>query len=556
MTRIAQAHLAEVGDQRDEGGGIRLAGEHVARPAHRTDRAADAGPRALLVVRGEPGGARERGRTQLVGERGDHGGVHRRRRTAGTTARAASRAGRAGERTPNPRATSTASVRIVSSIPANQGSGEPAAQRAADRARAPGAGRRDERHAERGVGIPRRNVERDEAAEGVADEPPRRVPEGARHLDDGIRHVLDAAHTIEAAALAPAGQIERDDVGERRGRPRSDAAISGVQVVHEPAAPCSRIVAGPPASRPRARRPRRPRSGRRAGAGRARRRRCGAGAGAGAGSRWLFVAAAGTVLPPARRLPWKGDPRHRHLGRHRRRGGRRRRRRAGRRREREPARPRRGDRRAAAGGAGRGIRCAGRGQALTHVAAGMGPGPFTGLRVGIAAARAFALGRGIPVVPVVSHDAVALEVFLARRADRHRRRAVRGRDRCAPPRVRVHGVRRDRRRRTARARDRARAHSARRARRAARRTRRRAPRRRGGVGRDGRDRRRPRASPPAACSASTEPLYLRSPDVTLPHGPEAGHRMSDPRSADASPTSTRSWRSSARRSPATPGRTR
>jgi tRNA threonylcarbamoyl adenosine modification protein YeaZ len=53
------------------------------------------------------------------------------------------------------------------------------------------------------------------------------------------------------------------------------------------------------------------------------------------------------------------------------------------------------------------------GQALTHVAAGMGPGPFTGLRVGIAAARAFALGRGIPVIPVVSHDAVALGIFLA-----------------------------------------------------------------------------------------------------------------------------------------------
>jgi tRNA threonylcarbamoyladenosine biosynthesis protein TsaB len=45
---------------------------------------------------------------------------------------------------------------------------------------------------------------------------------------------------------------------------------------------------------------------------------------------------------------------------------------------------------------------------ITHVAAGMGPGPFTGLRVGIAAARAFALGRGIRVLPVVSHDAVAL----------------------------------------------------------------------------------------------------------------------------------------------------
>jgi len=45
---------------------------------------------------------------------------------------------------------------------------------------------------------------------------------------------------------------------------------------------------------------------------------------------------------------------------------------------------------------------------VTHVAAGMGPGAFTGLRIGIAAARAFALPRGIPVVPVASHDAVAL----------------------------------------------------------------------------------------------------------------------------------------------------
>jgi tRNA threonylcarbamoyl adenosine modification protein YeaZ len=44
---------------------------------------------------------------------------------------------------------------------------------------------------------------------------------------------------------------------------------------------------------------------------------------------------------------------------------------------------------------------------LSGVAVGMGPGPFTGLRVGIAAARAFAFGAGKPVVPVVSHDAVA-----------------------------------------------------------------------------------------------------------------------------------------------------
>ena len=50
--------------------------------------------------------------------------------------------------------------------------------------------------------------------------------------------------------------------------------------------------------------------------------------------------------------------------------------------------------------------------AITHVAAGMGPGPFTGLRIGIAAARAFAIGRDIPVVPVISHDAIALEHLL------------------------------------------------------------------------------------------------------------------------------------------------
>ncbi len=44
---------------------------------------------------------------------------------------------------------------------------------------------------------------------------------------------------------------------------------------------------------------------------------------------------------------------------------------------------------------------------LDAVAVGMGPGPFTGLRVGIAAARTFALGAGVPILTVVSHDAVA-----------------------------------------------------------------------------------------------------------------------------------------------------
>jgi tRNA threonylcarbamoyl adenosine modification protein YeaZ len=46
---------------------------------------------------------------------------------------------------------------------------------------------------------------------------------------------------------------------------------------------------------------------------------------------------------------------------------------------------------------------------VTGVVAGMGPGPFTGLRVGIAAARTFAAARGVPVLPLVSHDAVAAD---------------------------------------------------------------------------------------------------------------------------------------------------
>lgn len=51
--------------------------------------------------------------------------------------------------------------------------------------------------------------------------------------------------------------------------------------------------------------------------------------------------------------------------------------------------------------------CIAGGDDVSAVVVGMGPGPFTGLRVGIAAARAFALGRGVPVWPVLSHDAVA-----------------------------------------------------------------------------------------------------------------------------------------------------
>ena len=48
---------------------------------------------------------------------------------------------------------------------------------------------------------------------------------------------------------------------------------------------------------------------------------------------------------------------------------------------------------------------------ITGVVAGIGPGPFTGLRVGIAAAHAFATGRRVPLLPVQGHEAVALEVL-------------------------------------------------------------------------------------------------------------------------------------------------
>jgi tRNA threonylcarbamoyl adenosine modification protein YeaZ len=47
---------------------------------------------------------------------------------------------------------------------------------------------------------------------------------------------------------------------------------------------------------------------------------------------------------------------------------------------------------------------------ITGVAMGIGPGAFTGLRVGMAGAQAFALSRNLPLYPVVSHDAWGWEV--------------------------------------------------------------------------------------------------------------------------------------------------
>lgn len=58
------------------------------------------------------------------------------------------------------------------------------------------------------------------------------------------------------------------------------------------------------------------------------------------------------------------------------------------------------------------LECAGCDPAsIEGVIAGVGPGPFTGLRVGIAAAHAFARGRELPLLPLQGHEAVALAML-------------------------------------------------------------------------------------------------------------------------------------------------
>jgi tRNA threonylcarbamoyl adenosine modification protein YeaZ len=51
---------------------------------------------------------------------------------------------------------------------------------------------------------------------------------------------------------------------------------------------------------------------------------------------------------------------------------------------------------------------------VTALAVGLGPGPFTGLRVGIAAAKMFAEGVGAPIFGVGSLDAIAFAQQLTR----------------------------------------------------------------------------------------------------------------------------------------------
>jgi tRNA threonylcarbamoyl adenosine modification protein YeaZ len=51
-----------------------------------------------------------------------------------------------------------------------------------------------------------------------------------------------------------------------------------------------------------------------------------------------------------------------------------------------------------------------KGRTIDEVVVGMGPGPFTGLRIGIAFAHSFALARGIPVRGICSLDAIASRI--------------------------------------------------------------------------------------------------------------------------------------------------
>ena len=53
-------------------------------------------------------------------------------------------------------------------------------------------------------------------------------------------------------------------------------------------------------------------------------------------------------------------------------------------------------------------------QQINSVAVGMGPGPYTGLRVGIAFAQSFASALSIPLIPVCTLDVIAAEVMCDR----------------------------------------------------------------------------------------------------------------------------------------------
>lgn len=47
---------------------------------------------------------------------------------------------------------------------------------------------------------------------------------------------------------------------------------------------------------------------------------------------------------------------------------------------------------------------------ISHIAVSNGPGSFTGLRIGLSAAKGLAFGASLPIVPVPTFDALALQI--------------------------------------------------------------------------------------------------------------------------------------------------